>query len=108
MYVCFFYFSAATAQIKPQKHIKPDKKEVLKKICVIEHANNTLYKCNKSHYNLHAYCTLNHFSPLMVSVSLKAFADIRKHSLINIFFMTCVCNFFNFICHCFVSIIKNG
>ena len=54
----FFYFSAATAQIKPQNTLKADKRKAAKTIYVIGHANNNLCRYNKCHCSLHARCIL--------------------------------------------------
>ena len=56
----FFVSQPQQHKSKHKNKLKVDKKEAVKGGIhyIIGHANNSLYRCNKRHYNLHAHCTL--------------------------------------------------
>ena len=55
----FFISQPHQHKLKHKNTLKAYKKEAVKTIYVIGHANNALYRYNKRHYNMHGRCTLN-------------------------------------------------
>ena len=74
LYVCLFISLLQQQKLKHKNTSKADKKEAVK------HTNNTLYRYNKCHYDLHAYCTLELIGHLAYkSYSAKLFNSCKPN-----------------------------